>query len=81
MIIMNTGIPILDTIQQIVGAIFVTVLLIASGSRMIKMYRDHAYGQLVASIIFFAITYAFIAFPAKVTGFMGKAWDFLFSKF
>lgn len=77
---MNTGIPLLDTIQQIAGAVFITILIVVNGSRMVKMYREHAYGQLAASIIFFAIAYAFIAFPAKVTALLGKVWDILFSK-
>ena len=77
---MTTGIPILDAILQLAGAFFITWLMIANMARMVKMYKDHAYGQLAASIIFFIVTYAFVAMPQKTSAIVSKLLETVFTK-
>lgn len=63
---MNTGIGPIDNFVRLILSIFVAILFVMMGSRMLRMLHRHEYGQLIATILLFGIAFWFVADPNSI---------------
>jgi hypothetical protein len=64
----TTGIGPIDNLGKLILSIFVILLFVLMGGRLIKMLHRHEYAQLISTLMLFGVALWFIIDPASLIG-------------